>query len=137
MSAMQHREPNEAPSEPDTAVWNFPNGWRGELTARIRLPAGSQGAIFSLNDRFFDPSNTLGEDAAVFQARVTAENTQPDTWHTLSLRWDLGAASASIVSTTNSSPPSRCTRARSMASVMSAFVPLRTRLIRTASSFAM
>lgn len=79
------------PAEPDTAVWNFPNGWRGELTARIRLPAGSQGAIFSLNDRFFDPSNTLGEEAAVFQVRVTAENTRPDTWHTLSLRWDLGS----------------------------------------------
>jgi hypothetical protein len=85
-------EPNDAPSEPDTAVWNFPNGWRGELTARIRLPAGSQGAVFSLNDRFFDPSNTLGEDAAVFQARVTAENTQLDTWHTLSLRWDLSSS---------------------------------------------
>ncbi len=78
-----------APSEPDTAVWNFPSGWRGELTARIRLPAGSQGAIFSLNDRFFDPSNTLGEDAAVFQARVTTGAAKPDTWHTLSLRWDL------------------------------------------------
>jgi hypothetical protein len=78
-----------APSEPDTAVWNFPNGWRGELTARIRLPAASQGAAFSLNDRFFDPSNTLGEDAALFQARVTADIAKPDTWHTLSLRWDL------------------------------------------------
>jgi len=88
---VRHAASSEAPSEPDTAVWNFPNGWRGELTARIRLPAGSQGAIFSLNDRFFDPSNTLGEDAAVFQARVTAENTQPDTWHTLSLRWDLSS----------------------------------------------
>jgi hypothetical protein len=82
--------PNE-PSEPDTAVWNFPNGWCGELTARIRLPTGSKGSIFSLNDRFFDPSNTLGEDAAVFQARVTSENTQPDTWHTLSLNWDLSS----------------------------------------------
>jgi len=87
---VRHVASADAPSEPDTAVWNFPNGWCGELTARIRLPAGSKGAIFSLNDRFFDPSNTLGEDAAVFQTRVTAENTQPDTWHTLSLRWDLG-----------------------------------------------
>ncbi len=83
-------EPRDAPSEPDTAVWNFPNGWRGELTARIRLPAGSQGAVFSLNDRFFDPSNTLGEEASVFQARVTADDVKPDIWHTLSLRWDLG-----------------------------------------------
>lgn len=80
---------DEAPSEPDTAVWNFPNGWRGELTARIRLPAGSQGATFSLNDRFFDPSNTLGEDVAVFQARVTTADVKADGWHTLSLRWDL------------------------------------------------
>jgi hypothetical protein len=86
---VRHAASADAPSEPDTAVWNFPNGWRGELTARVRLPAGSQGAIFSLNDRFFDPSNTIGEDAAVFQARVTSENTKPDTWHTLSLRWNL------------------------------------------------
>ena len=86
---VRHASSTDAPSEPDTAVWNFPNGWRGELTARIRLPAGSQGATFSLNDRFFDPSNTMGEDVAVFQARVISENTKPDTWHTLSLRWDL------------------------------------------------
>ena len=89
---VRHAASSEAPSEPDTAVWNFPNGWRGELTARIRLPAGSQGAIFSLNDRFFDPSNTLGEDAAVFQARVTTESARSDTWHTLSLRWNLSSS---------------------------------------------
>jgi len=88
---VRHVTGTDAPSEPDTAVWNFPNGWRGELTARIRLPAGSQGAIFSLNDRFFDPSNTLGEDAAVFQARVTTGTSKSDTWHTLALRWDLGS----------------------------------------------
>ena len=86
---VRHVTRADEPSEPDTAVWNFPNGWRGELTARIRLPAGSQGAVFSLDDRFFDPSNTLGEDAAVFQARVTADNAKQDEWHTLSLRWDL------------------------------------------------
>ena len=89
---VRHAASSGEPSEPDTAVWNFPNGWRGELTARIRLPAGSQGAIFSLNDRFFDPSNTLGEDAAVFQARVTTDNAKPDEWHTLSLRWDLSSS---------------------------------------------
>ena len=86
---VRHATSTEVPSEPDTAVWNFPNGWRGELVARIRLPAGSKGAIFSLNDRFFDPSNTLGEDSAVFQARLTADNARPDEWHTLSMRWDL------------------------------------------------
>lgn len=86
---VRHAASAESLSEPDTAVWNFPNGWRGELTARIRLPARSQGAIFSLNDRFFDPSNTLGEEAAVFQARMNAGNAKPDEWHTLTLRWDL------------------------------------------------
>lgn len=86
---VRHVAQTEGPSEPDTAGWNFPNGWRGELTARIRLPAGSQGAVFSLNDRYFDPSNALGEDAAVFQARVMPGTARPDEWHTLSLRWDL------------------------------------------------
>lgn len=86
---VRHAASSAEPSEPDTAVWNFPNGWRGELTARIRLPAGSQGAVFSLDDRFFDPSNTLGEDVAVFQAQVTTDHAKPDEWHTLSLRWDL------------------------------------------------
>ena len=27
----------------------------------------------------------------MFQGRVTAENTSPDTWHNLSLRWDLSS----------------------------------------------
>lgn len=76
--------------EPDTAVWNFPNGWSGELTARILLPAGSQGAVIALNDRFFDPSNPLGEDRAVFRLDLKPGDVPPGAWQDLSLRWDLG-----------------------------------------------
>lgn len=79
--------------EPDTAVWNFPNGWSGELTARILLPAGSQGATVSLNDRFFDPSNPLGEERAVFRLDLKPADCPAGAWHDLSLRWDLGKGS--------------------------------------------
>lgn len=76
--------------EPDAAVWNFPNGWSGELTARILLPAGSQGAVISLNDRFFDPSNPLGEERAVFRFELKPGDLSPDVWHDLTLRWHAG-----------------------------------------------
>jgi BNR repeat-like domain/Putative zinc- or iron-chelating domain len=40
----------------DAAVWNFPNGWKGSLTARVRVRPGFAGGMICLNDRFFDPS---------------------------------------------------------------------------------
>lgn len=76
--------------EPDTAVWNFPNGWSGELTARILLSDGSPGATVLLNDRFFDPSNPLAEKRAVFRFDLKPGDCPPGAWHDLSLRWDLG-----------------------------------------------
>lgn len=76
--------------EPDAAVWNFPNGWSGELTARVCLPEGSQGATLSLNDRFFDPSNPLGESRAIFRIDLKPGELKPGIWHDLSLRWNLG-----------------------------------------------
>jgi len=86
-----------AGAEADTAVWNFPNGQAGELTIRLRLPAGSQGALLSLNDRFFDPSNRHGEDDAIHQARLTTDDLASDTWHTLALRWDLARGAGELV----------------------------------------
>jgi hypothetical protein len=79
--------------EPDTAVWNVPSGWSGQLTARILLPAGSQGAVISLNDRFFDPSNPLGEERAVFRFELKPEDGASGVWQDLSLHWDLGKGS--------------------------------------------
>ncbi len=83
---------------PDGAVWNFPNGWKGTLTARVMIREGGRGGVVSLNDRFFDPVNDAGEDFAVFQASLGADGRfgeavlQPGKWHELVLEWDLDAA---------------------------------------------
>jgi hypothetical protein len=87
------RKPDNLPA--DGAVWNFPNGWKGSLTARILIRRGFHGAMISLLDRFFDPANDLGEEFAVFKAPVTAEGQigsmtlTPGEWADLRFDWDL------------------------------------------------
>ncbi len=81
----------------DAAVWNFPNGWKGKLTARVRVRPGFSGGMICLNDRFFDPAEALGRDLAVFAVPLGADGAfghlalTPDRWHELTLQWDLSA----------------------------------------------
>ena len=87
----------------DTAVWNFPNGWQGKLTARVRVRPGFAGGMICLNDRFFDPAETLGQDFAVFRAPLGADGAfgsavlTPDRWHELTLQWDLSTRSCALL----------------------------------------
>jgi hypothetical protein len=87
------RKPDELP--PDGATCNFPNGWKGSLTARVMIRKGSQGGLLCLNDRFFDPANDWGEDLAVFRlplespGKIGSVNVDPDTWQEVKLEWDL------------------------------------------------
>lgn len=82
----------------DGATWNFPNGWKGTLTARVMPREGFQGAVVALNDRFFDPANDLGEQFAVFRAAIGKDLSVGDlqletgSWSELRFDWDLDAA---------------------------------------------
>jgi len=81
----------------DGATWNFPNGWKGVLTTRVMIREGFQGGLITLNDRFFDPANDLGEKFSVFGARVGKDlslgrlKLKADTWADLRFEWDLEA----------------------------------------------
>jgi hypothetical protein len=87
------RKPDDLPA--DGAVWNFPNGWKGTLTARVMVRPGFQGGLICLNDRMFDPTNDWGDEFAVFRtaltpdARVGMATLEPDRWHDLTLAWNL------------------------------------------------
>ncbi|QDT93648.1 sialidase family protein [Gimesia algae] len=83
------RKQTELPA--DGATWNFPNGWKGSLEARIKVPAGSQGSIISLNDRMFDPTNDFGEELAVFRVSLSDLDLAPGEWNVLRFDWDLSA----------------------------------------------
>ncbi len=90
---LQVRKADDLPA--DGATWNFPNGWKGTLTARMMIPEGSQGGMLCLNDRMFDPGNDFGEEFAVFRVGIGANGTIGSTrlmagrWHDVQLNWDL------------------------------------------------
>ena len=87
------RKPDDFPS--DGATWNFPNGWKGSLTARVMIQQGFHGGVLCLNDRMFDPVNELGEEFAVFRATIGRDGSigsttlTPDEWADIGLDWDL------------------------------------------------
>jgi hypothetical protein len=71
-------------------------GQRGTVTMRLKLQEGFGGAVISLLDRFFNPTDETGEMEAIFTLPI-----QPDgrvslackltigEWHTLLFEWDL------------------------------------------------
>lgn len=93
LKCLHVRKSDELPA--DGATWNFPNGWKGTLTARVMIRRGSQGAVLCLNDRFFDPSVDWGEEFAVFRlpleddGRIGSVKANPDTWQDVKMEWDL------------------------------------------------
>ncbi len=93
LKSLHIRKVDELPA--DGAVWNFPNGWKGSLTARVMIQKGYQGGVISLNDRMFDPANDYGEQFAVFRAKLAADGKvgttalQPGRWHELTFQWNL------------------------------------------------
>ncbi|HUG69929.1 MAG TPA: sialidase family protein [Pirellulaceae bacterium] len=82
----------------DGATWNFPNGWKGSITARVMIREGYLGGTICLNDRMFDPANDYGEEFAVFQVGMGADGSignaslVPGTWHDVRLEWDLSSS---------------------------------------------
>jgi hypothetical protein len=90
------RRPLDKPG--DAAVWNFPAAGRGQLELRILLEKGFDGGNIALGDRFFNPSDTNGEDHAVFTLPIDAQGQlqilqaaplTTDKWHALELSWNL------------------------------------------------
>lgn len=86
-SCLHVRRQHDLPG--DGATWNFPNSWSGSLTVRVMPRAGSKGSVITLNDRFFDPSNDLGERFCVFRVGLEQLDLAPDRWVDLRFDWDL------------------------------------------------
>jgi len=92
-NSLHIRKADEKPA--DGAVWNFPNGWKGTLKARVMIRKGYHGATISLNDRMFDPTNDYGEQFALFRAEIGSDGMlgtavlRPGKWHNITFRWDL------------------------------------------------
>ncbi len=78
------------------AVWNFPASLRGELTMRLKLDEGFQGATIALTDHFNVAADTKAAEHAVAQLTISATGEiqrnvklTPGQWHDLGLTWDV------------------------------------------------
>lgn len=73
------------------AVWNFPAMRKGRFTTSLKLPEGSEGVSLVLNDRWFNPSDTVGRHEGIYHLRLDrkALGIKDDKWHEVSLEWDL------------------------------------------------
>jgi len=66
------------------------------------LQADSRGAVISLNDRMFDPTNDFGEQLAVFQVDIGLDGDPdeiqltPGKWHDVRFDWDLSKSTCDL-----------------------------------------
>ncbi len=73
------------------AVWNFPAMQKGTFTTSIRIPKGSENVSLMLNDRWFNPSDTVARHQCMFELMLDRKKLgiHDERWHEVSLAWDL------------------------------------------------
>ena len=73
------------------AVWNFPAMRTGQFTARMSVPAGSEGISLLLNDHWFNPCDTVALHESMYVLRIDRRRLGiwDDDFHDVTLRWDL------------------------------------------------
>lgn len=84
-------------SQRDCAVWNFPSGKSGTFETNIYLNKKFRGGMISLTDRWYQPSDSQGEEGAMFSLDIPANGNmsgelilEKEKWHTIIFEWNLG-----------------------------------------------
>ncbi|MFI3295610.1 MAG: exo-alpha-sialidase, partial [Rikenellaceae bacterium] len=75
----------------DGAVWNFPAAKSGEVTARIQLPDGAQSIDLILNDRWFNPTDSVAKYESQYKVALDRKSLKikDAKWHDVTVRWTL------------------------------------------------
>lgn len=73
------------------ALWNFPALKKGQFSAGIRIPAGSEGITLLLNDHWFNPCDTVARYYAMYELEINRARLgiKDDSWHELKIEWDM------------------------------------------------
>lgn len=77
------------------AVWNFPVMQKGSFTAGVKIPAGSDNVSMILNDRWFNPSDSVALYESMYVLNLTRKQLgiKDDKWHDITLEWNLESKS--------------------------------------------
>lgn len=75
------------------AVWNFPAMPAGNFTTSLRLPEGSDGVSLILNDRWFNPSDSVARHEGIYVLPLSRKELgiNDNEWHEISVDWDTTA----------------------------------------------
>lgn len=83
------------------AVWNFPAMKRGSITSSVKIPKGSRGVKMVLNDRWFNPSDSVATYECMYALDLSrsALGIKDDKWHSVEIKWDVerGGNTAAVV----------------------------------------
>ncbi|GGW24778.1 sialidase family protein [Arenibacter certesii] len=79
------------------AVWNFPALQKGRFKTSVYIPEGSHGGRISLNDRWFNPSDTTAYKFAMYNFAI--KELQPNQWQTLVFNYDLSGKNKNCIVT--------------------------------------
>lgn len=83
----------------DGAVWNFPAAPRGELSVRVKMPAGGAPIELLLNDRWFNASDSVARHETIYRLALDRPSLKikDDAWHTIRLIWgEQGSATVQV-----------------------------------------
>lgn len=100
-SVLRIAKPDE--KDADGAMWNFPAGRGGKVTACIRINQGFRGATISLLDHFFDPTDEAGEKHATCSVNIAADGkvngkgaVKNGEFCEVAISWDLEKRTANV-----------------------------------------
>ncbi len=94
--SLAYAEADSLVSDIRGAVWNFPAMRSGEFTTRLKLPAGAKGLTLVLNDRWFNPSDTVARYEGIYALPLNAKTLgiSDNRWHEVTLRWNIDKPAA-------------------------------------------
>ncbi|MFK5972113.1 MAG: sialidase family protein [Flavobacteriaceae bacterium] len=75
-------------SQNSGALFNFPAGQKGEVKIRLKVNKGFQGVLISLQDRWFNPIDTIANKYAMFNFTIKEDLLKHDVWYTIKLEWN-------------------------------------------------
>lgn len=76
------------------AVWNYPATTRGKVSVRFMI-RGS-GIAVSLTDHWYNACDETVRDGVFCSLSVTAQDTAPDVWHDMDIRYDTDMGTAAV-----------------------------------------
>ncbi|MDE7025018.1 MAG: glycoside hydrolase [Paramuribaculum sp.] len=96
---LRYEQADTLVSDSRGAVWNFPTMKSGTFTASIRFLNETENIWLTLNDRWFNPSDTVSVHESLYKLPLNRKLLKIDDnkWHNISIEWNLASNNKSAI----------------------------------------